>query len=240
MNLCRDVECSITWPTLIKGVLIRRYKRFLADVMLEDGSIVTAHCPNSGSMKGCSEPGRPIYLSMHNNPRRKLAYTWEIIDMGTSLVGINTLVPNKLVKRCIACGAIDGLKGYKEIRTEVAYADHSRIDILLQDEEELCYVEVKNCTLVEDGTALFPDAVTIRGLKHLLDLQEEIKRGNRAVMFYLVQRMDAKRFAPADMIDPAYGEQLRRAVNQGLEIFVYDAYLDLEKVHLNRELPVIL
>ena len=231
-------ECALFWPRLIQGTLLRRYKRFLADVKLADGATVTAHCANSGSMKGCSEPGRTVYLSVHDNPRRKLPYTWEIIEMGSSLVGVNTLVPNKLVKKGISCGAIEGLSGYGEIRTEVAYSTNSRVDILLRNGCETCYIEVKNCTLVENGIALFPDAVTVRGLKHLVDLQQEIKRGHRAVMFYLIQRMDAEVFSPADMIDSAYSRELRKAVNNGLEILAYDVYLDLNKIYLNRQLPV--
>ena len=231
---------AIQWPPLIKGTLIRRYKRFIADIRLPDGRVVTAHCPNSGSMKGCCEPGRVVYLSEHNNPKRKLRYTWQLIDMGTSLVGINTLIPNRLVKGAISVGAIEKIAGYKEIRTEVRYARNSRVDILLTRGAELCYVEVKNCTLVEDGTALFPDAVTARGLKHLVDLQEEVRQGHRAVMFFLVQRMDALRFSPADAIDPAYGRELRRAVEAGVEVLAYDVCIDLEKIWLNHRLEVIL
>ena len=156
-------------------------------------------------------------------------------------MGVNTLVPNKLnklVKKGISCGAIEGLSGYGEIRTEVAYSTNSRVDILLRNGCETCYVEVKNCTLVENGIALFPDAVTARGLKHLVDFQQEIKGGHRAVMFYLIQRMDAEVFSPADMIDSAYSMELRKAVDNGLEILAYDVYLDLNKIYLNRKLPV--
>jgi len=238
----RDRSCvaAIQWPALIKGTLIRRYKRFMAEVRLPDGSVVTAHCPNSGSMKGCCESGRVVYLSEHNSPRRKLRYTWELIDMGTSLVGVNTLIPNRLVKKSISVGAIEEVAGYKEIRTEVKYARNSRVDILLTRGAELCYLEVKNCTLVNGATALFPDAVTARGRKHLVDLQEEVRKGHRAVMFFLVQRMDARRFSPADAIDPAYGRELRRAVDRGVEVLAYDVNIGLEKICLNHRLEIIL
>jgi sugar fermentation stimulation protein A len=188
-------------------------------------------------MLGCSEPGRRVYLSRHNHPKRKLKYTWEMIEMPMSLVGVNTLVPNQLVKASTTREKIRALQGYKMIRTEVRYGQNSRIDLLLENGENRCFVEVKNCTLVEDGVAYFPDAVTSRGLKHLVELQKELRKGSRCVMFYLVQRMDAKRFRPADHIDPAYGEELRRAVTNGVEILVYDVLLDLGGISLNRRLP---
>ncbi len=230
-------EQTIKWPRLIQGTLIQRYQRFKADVKQRNGHIVTAHCPNSGSMLGCSEPGRPVYLSRHNHPQRKLKYTWEMIEMPTSLVGVNTWVPNLLVKESIIRKKIRALRGYEGIRTEVSYGQNSRIDILLEKGESRCFVEVKNCTLVEDDVAYFPDAVTARGLKHLGELQKEFRNGSRCVMFYLVQRMDAKRFRPADHIDPAYGEELRRAFRNGVEILVYDVFLNLEGISINRRLP---
>ncbi|KPK31385.1 MAG: transcriptional regulator, partial [Nitrospira bacterium SG8_3] len=228
---------TIKWPRLIQGTLIQRYQRFKADVRQRNGHIVTAHCPNSGSMLGCSEPGRPVYLSRHNHPKRTLKYTWEMIEMPTSLVGVNTWVPNRLVKESIIRKKIRPLRGYETIRTEVSYGQNSRIDLLLERAEKRCFVEVKNCTLVEDSAGYFPDAVTARGLKHLVELQKELRKGSRCVMLYLVQRMDAKRFRPADHIDPAYGEELRRAFRNGVEVLVYDVFLDLEGISLNRRLP---
>ena len=227
----------LKWPRLIQGILIKRYKRFMADVELKNGHVVTAHCPNSGSMKECCEPGRPVYLSPQNKPSRRLKYTWEIIDMGTSLVGVNTLVPNRLTKAAIPAGDIPELAGYETVRSEVKYGNNSRIDLLLENGEKRCFVEIKNCTLVTEGLACFPDAVTSRGFKHLIELQEQVKLGDRAVMFYLIQRMDANRFQPADHIDPAYGEELRKAVRNGVEIMVYDVAMDLEGVRLNRPVP---
>jgi sugar fermentation stimulation protein A len=209
----------------------------MADVKLRNGHLVTAHCPNSGSMKACSEPGRPVYLSRHNKPSRRLKYTWELIDMGGSLVGVNTMIPNRLTEMSIAAGHVKALSGYGTIRSEVKYGEDSRIDLLLENGVERCFVEVKNCTLVTDGLACFPDAVTSRGLKHLVELQNQVRQGNRSVMFYLVQRMDAERFRPADHIDPAYGQELRKAVQRGVEILVYDVTIDLEGISLNRKLP---
>jgi sugar fermentation stimulation protein A len=230
-------EYTIKWPRLIQGTLIQRYQRFKADVKLRNGHIVTAHCPNSGSMLGCSEPGRPVYLSRHNHPKRKLKYTWEMIEMPTSLVGVNTWVPNLVVKEAIIRKKIRALRAYETIRTEVRYGQNSRIDLLLEKGGNRCFVEVKNCTLVEDGVAYFPDAITSRGLKHLVELQKEFRKGSQCVMFYLVQRMDAKRFSPADHIDPAYGQELRRAFRNGVEILVYDVFLNLEGISIKRRLP---
>lgn len=228
----------IAWPPLIRGTLVNRYKRFLADVQLDDGRTVTAHCPNSGSMRACCEPGRPVYLSCHDNPRRKLKYTWELIDMPASLVGVNTQIPNRLTAAAIAAGDVPELSGYASVRREVKVGDHSRIDILLTGPERRdCYVEVKNCTLVEDGLATFPDAVTVRGQKHLGELQSLVAEGFRCAMFFLVQRMDATRFAPADPIDPAYGEKLRRAAEGGVEVLVYDVAVDLADIRVGRPVP---
>jgi sugar fermentation stimulation protein A len=227
----------LRWPKLIRGTLIRRYKRFLADVQLETGEIVTAHCPNTGSMQGCSEAGRPVYLSLHDNPRRKLKYTWELIDMPGSMVGVNTLVPNRLVCQAAAGGLIPELSGYKTVQREVKIGNHSRIDLLLSNGlKQRCYVEIKNCTLVDERVALFPDAVTSRGLKHLAALETLVDAGWRGVMFYFIQRMDAEIFKPADHIDPDYGKGLRRALRHGLEVLAYDVAIDLAGISLNRRL----
>jgi len=232
-----DDSGRLMWPRLLEATLIRRYKRFMADVRLKNGHVVTAHCPNSGSMRACSEPGRTVYLSRHNSPKRRLKYTWEIIQMPTSLVGVNTLVPNRLIKTAIVAGRIQDLRGYDTVRPEVAYGTHSRIDLLLEKGPERCLVEVKNCTLVTDGVAFFPDAVTARGLKHLKELQAQVRYGDRSVMLFLVQRMDATLFRPADHIDPAYGQELRRAIQNGVEVLVYDVNMDLKQIEIGRKLP---
>ena len=232
---------GIEWPALITGTLIKRYKRFLADVRLADGRVVTAHCPNSGTMKACSTPGRPVYLSFHDNPKRKLKYTWEIIEMPDSLVGVNTLIPNRLVKHSIESGRVPELANYDQVVSEIKVSPGARLDLLLKKQTgENCFVEVKNCTLVEDGTACFPDAVTDRGRKHLVELQRLVAEGNRCAMFYLIQRMDAEQFKPADHIDPAYGRELRKAHEHGVEIFVYDVFIDLKRITLNQQVPFVL
>ncbi len=229
---------GLSWPALTAGILLKRYKRFLVDVKLDDGKIITAHCPNTGSMKGCSEPGSRVYLSLHDNPKRKFKYTWELIEMQTSLVGVNTLVPNRLVFASLKAGAVPELNGYKTVEREVKISDHSRIDLVLNGaDREPCYVEIKNCTLVDNSVALFPDAVTARGLKHITEIQTLVSSGCRGVMFYFIQRMDAKIFKPADHIDSEYGRGLRRAVKMGLEVLVYDVAIDLNGIKLNRKMP---
>ncbi|MEW6530497.1 MAG: DNA/RNA nuclease SfsA [Thermodesulfobacteriota bacterium] len=231
-------KARLNWPQLRAGTLVQRYKRFLADVKLRNRHLVTAHCPNSGSMKTCSEPGRTVYLSRSNNPRRRLRYTWEMIAMPGSLVGTNTNVPNRLVREAIVQDVIPALAGYESVRAEVPYGVNSRIDLLLTSKSaDRCYVEVKNCTLVEDRVAYFPDAVTARGLKHLVELQNMVRQGHRAAIFFLIQRMDADTFRPADHIDPAYGKELRRAVRNGVTVLAYDVTLDLHCISLNRRIP---
>jgi len=226
---------GISLPPLFAGRLVKRYKRFLVDVVLDNGREVTAHCPNSGRMLACCEPGRPVYLSYHDNPRRKLKYTWELIAMPASLVGVNTQLPNRLVAGAIEAGQVRELSGYSDIKREIKVGEHSRLDIRLRSRDRgTCYVEVKNCTLVENGVARFPDAVTTRGRKHLGELCRLAAAGHRAVMFYLIQRMDAARFQPADDIDPAYGEALRKAHAAGVEIVAYDVRIDLDRITLNR------
>ena len=207
----------ISWPPLIHGILLKRYKRFLADVRLISGEEVTAHCPNTGSMLNCSEPGQTVFLSQHDNPKRKYPYTWQLIRMPTSLVGINTLIPNQLVAKSIEAELVKSLRGYDTIQREVAVGNHTRIDLKLSSSgRRNCFIEIKNCTLVEKNVARFPDAVTQRGRKHLNQLIEMTALGHRCVMFYLVQRMDAVTFEPADSIDSTYGQTLRRAVKAGV------------------------
>jgi sugar fermentation stimulation protein A len=230
---------ALAFPKLIRGTLIRRYKRFLADVALKNGQTVTAHCPNTGSMKGCSEAGRPVYLSQSDNPKRKLAYTWELIQMPSSLVGVNTGVPNRLVYSALSAGIVPELSGYESVRKEVSVGNGSRIDIVMEDQHaNRCFVEIKNCTLVEGGVALFPDAVTDRGRRHLSELSRLRAEGHRCAMFYLIQRSDAAAFAPAAAIDPEYSRGLDAAAAAGVEVVAYDVRIDLEGVSLNGRLPV--
>jgi sugar fermentation stimulation protein A len=228
---------GLEWPRLTKGILIRRYKRFLADIELKNGRQVTAHCPNSGSMLGCSEPGLPVYLSRSKNKSRRFPLTWELVRTPGSLVGVNTLVPNSLVKYSIEAGMIPELAGYGQIRSEVKCSDSSRLDIVLSKSDgNACYIEVKNCTLVENGVGYFPDARTTRGLKHLVELQKLVNLGHRGVIFFLIQRMDALAFSPADHIDPAYGLELRRALENGVEILCYDVSITLKYIIINKSI----
>jgi sugar fermentation stimulation protein A len=227
----------LSWPPLTAGTLIKRYQRFLADVRLKNNRVVTAHCPNSGAMLTCSEPGRTVYLSRHDDPGRRLKYTWEMIDMSGSLVGVNTQVPNRLVKRAVEAGIVGALAGYDTVTPEVRVGERSRLDLLLTaTDRPPCYVEVKNCTLVDEGAACFPDAVTERGKKHLEEMIALVAAKNRCVMFFLIQRMDAVVFRPADHIDPAYGKALRKAAGKGVEIMAWDVAMDLEAIALRRPL----
>ena len=227
-------------PTpLYPGRLISRYQRFLADVELDTGAVVTAHCPNSGSMKGCNLPGSPVYLSRSDSPDRKYPYTWELVQADGCWAGINTQLPNRLVREAIENGVVRELQGYADIRPEVRYGENSRIDLLLSRPGERCYVEVKNVTLVEGGRALFPDAVTARGQKHLRELMSVVKKGERGVIFFVVQRADGDAVAPADRIDPEYGRLLRLAVAEGVEALAYRARVTPSEVVLTERLPVV-
>lgn len=208
---------------LVRGTLIQRYKRFLADVRLADGTVVTAHCTNTGSMLGCKEPGSAVYLSRSDNLNRKLAYTWEMIRVRRGWVGINTMQPNRLVAAAIADGTIAELSGYASIRREVKVSAHTRLDLCLDGPGAHCYVEVKNVTVSVDGAAAFPDAVSARATKHLKELMRLKRRGYRAAVVFVVQRGDCDYFRPADEIDPEYGRWLRRAVKAGVEALPYSA-----------------
>lgn len=223
--------------TLTEGRLIKRYKRFLADVELPGGDVVVAHCANSGSMLGCKEPGSRVLLSPNRNPKAKLDWRWEMVDVDGALVGINTSHPNGIVADAIAAGTIPELSGYSAQRREVKYGVNSRIDILLE-EPGLCYVEVKNVTLKVGDEAQFPDAVTTRGAKHLRELMDMVDEGHRAVMFYLVQRGDCKSFAPAEHIDPAYASGLREAAEKGVELLCYTCDLTPERIEIAGTLPI--
>jgi sugar fermentation stimulation protein A len=233
---------------LVEGRLLRRYKRFLADVRLKDGREVTAHTANPGTMMGLTEAGRTVFLQWHDNPKRKLPYSWELLRIGRYLVGVNPMLANRLVEEAITDGIIEPLAGYASLRREVRYGTRgSRVDLMLEGGRPTrghptrrCYVEVKNATLLVDGTALFPDAVTERGRKHLLELGDAVRDGHRAVLCFTVQRGDALRVAPADAIDPAYGAALRRAAECGVEILAYRAEVRRRGIRLRRRLDVLL
>lgn len=226
-------------PALFPGVLIKRYKRFLADIELADGTHITAHCPNSGSMLGCNLPGSPVLVSLSQNPNRKLAHTWELVQCNGYWVGLNTMLPNRLAEEAILDGTVTELSGYQALRREVPYgSERSRIDLLLEGDQGRCYVEVKNVTLVQDRLALFPDAVTERGQKHLRELMEVVRNGDRGVLLFTVQRGDGSAVAPADSIDPVYGKLLREAVRNGVEALAYRATVQPEEIRLTGRLEV--
>ncbi len=226
-------------PALITGKLINRYKRFLADVLLGTGETITVHCPNSGSMKGCAIEGAKVWLSVSDNPKRKYPHTWELIKAPETFIGINTLVPNRLVKKACENNAIEELSGYEHVKSEVKTNSHTRLDLMLESpDKKKCYVEIKNCTLVEDGVAMFPDAVTTRGQKHLEELERLVSEGHRGVIFFLIQRTDATIFQPADTIDKIYGKKLRKAVNNGVEIIVRDTLIDADRICIGKRVPV--
>ncbi|HPJ47211.1 MAG TPA: DNA/RNA nuclease SfsA [Tenuifilaceae bacterium] len=205
------------FSNLTHGYLIKRYKRFLADVKLDNGEVVTAHCTNSGSMKSCIEEGAEVYLSPVNDPKRKTKFTWEMIKINGSWVGINTSNPNRIAFEWISAGIVPGLEGYENVKREVTFGD-SRFDIFVEKPGEQCFVEVKNVTLKEGDYARFPDAETIRGQKHLETLINVKQQGMRAVMLYIIQRIDVKIFAPATDIDPNYAKLLTKAHAAGVEI----------------------
>jgi sugar fermentation stimulation protein A len=228
---------------LIEGTLVRRYKRFLADVELLNGELVTVHTANTGSMTGCSEPGSPVWLSRSDNPKRKYPLSWELIEVKRDcLVGINTLLSNKLVEEAIKNEQIASLSGYEAIKREVRYGkEKSRIDLLLESPlRPSCYVEVKNVTLMEGTTALFPDAVTTRGTKHLRELAEMVRQGYRAVIFYCIQRSDTNRFRPANEVDPLYTKTLTEVTSLGVEALAYSAEVRTSGITLVREVPIFL
>ncbi len=227
-------------PTLTEGRLLRRRNRFVAEVELPSG-VVEAHCPNTGSMLGCREPGSRVWLSAAENPARKLAWTWELVESAGPLVGIHTGRSNGLVREAIEAGTVPELTGYKRIRGEVRYGVNSRIDLLLEaDGRPPCYVEVKNVTAAVDaGIGYFPDAVTERGAKHLREMMAVVASGGRAVLCFCVQRADVWEVRPADHIDPVYGRTLREALAAGVEAYALGARLTPASIFLEKRLPVV-
>lgn len=224
---------------LARGRLVRRRMRFLADVVLDDGRNVTAHCVNTGRMTGCAAPGSPVWLSPARGEQRKLAWTWELVDAGPSLVGIHTARANDLAELAIRAGAVPALRQFTGLRREVRYGERSRCDLLLEGAVP-CWVEVKNTTLVEGGLALFPDAVSERGTRHLLELAAQVRGGARAAMLFVVQRTDATAVGPADAIDPTYGRTLREVVAAGVEAYGLRVRPTPEALIVAGPLPVVL
>lgn len=233
---------------LIKARLIKRYKRFLADVELTDGRQMTIHTANTGSMSGCAIPGSTIWISDSQNPKRKYPYSWEISTSESGeRIGINTLLANKLVQEAIENGDIDEVKDFIKLETEVPYGmEKSRIDLLLTREDgQKCYIEVKNVTAsFESGIAAFPDAVTTRGSKHLRELQQMVQKGARAIILFCVQREDIRAVRPAREIDPLYAETLHQVQKNGVEVLAYGVDFSGSEVpsgiRLKKKLPVLL
>lgn len=222
---------------LIEARLIKRYKRFLADIRLDSGEVITAHCANSGSMMGLNVEGARVWISPATNPKAKLDWRWELIEIDGALVGINTMHPNRIVEEAIRERRIASLTGFDNLRREVKYGVNSRIDLLLEG-EGLTYVEVKNVTLKRGSGAEFPDAVTARGSKHLKELSAMVREGHRAVMFYLVQRGDCDSFGVAADIDPTYAAGLSAASQAGVEILCYDCEVTPLGVTARAPLPI--
>jgi sugar fermentation stimulation protein A len=227
-----------------RGTLVRRYKRFLADVVLPDGSGTTVHVPNPGAMLGLTAPGLPVWMSRSPDPNRKLPLTLEMVDLpDAGLVGVNTLNPNRIAEAAIPRGEIPELAGYPILRREVRYDTDSRIDILLQSDPDAlqrpsAWVEIKNCHFSRSPRlAEFPDCNTVRGVKHLKALERVVDAGGRAVMLFIVQRMDCDAFTTADDIDRAYGPSLRQAASHGVEVLCYGCHLTPEAIRLDRRLP---
>ena len=221
---------------LTHGTLIQRYKRFLADVKLDDGEKTTAHCTNSGSMKSCLEEGAEVYMTPVDDPKRKTKFTWEMIKINGSWVGINTNVPNRIAFEAVQNNKIEQLSGYDTVKREVTF-ENSRFDIYAENSQEKAFIEVKNVTLKDGKFARFPDAVTKRGKKHLKSLMRVKEQGMRAVMLYVIQRKDIDIFAPAGDIDPEYAEILVQAFRKGVEIIPVQASVTPEEIKISNEIP---
>ncbi len=220
-------------PPIIFGTLIKRYKRFLADVELENGSIITAHCPNTGRMTTCAEPGWRVALSDSKNPKRKYRYTLELVHNGDCWICVNTGRANEMAFEAVSHGTIPELGGYAEVLREQTFGN-SRFDLMLRDGDKRCYVEVKNVTLLaDDGCYAFPDAVTERGRKHLLELINVVKSGHRAAMLYVIPRSDGTGFRAAREIDPAYAGALLSAVSAGVEVYAWQATVSPSELYLS-------
>ncbi len=228
-------------PVLERGVFLRRYKRFLADIELANGEVLTVHCANTGSMKNCMVPGTHCWYSRSDNPKRKLPGTLEIVTTPAgAMAGINTARPNVLIREGIENGVISELQGYPTLRSEVRYgSENSRIDLLLERDGEKCFVEVKNVTLgMPQGLGLFPDAITARGAKHLRELVAMVAAGHRAVLVFCVQHSGIERVAPADEIDSEYGTMLRTAMANGVEILAYKCRMAPEEIAIEQKIDV--
>jgi sugar fermentation stimulation protein A len=224
----------LNFDKLYKGRLIKRYKRFLADIILENGEEITAHVPNSGAMTSCIEPNCEVWVTFHDNPKRKLKYTLELTKMNENLICTNTGVANKIAIEAIKNGTIKELQNYTSLKPEQKYGKNSRIDILLENENKKCYVEIKSVTLKIDEMLAFPDAVTSRGTKHLIELSDMVKEGHRAVMLYVIQRTDQLPFRLAEEIDKKYAQTFKEVTKNAVEVLVYQSNINLEKIEIEK------
>jgi sugar fermentation stimulation protein A len=223
---------------LSEGILLRRYKRFLADVELADGEVITVHCPNTGAMTGCAEPGCKVWLSRSDSKTRKYPHTWELVETAAGMACIRSVLANQVVREAIEGGLIPELTGYPQLSAEVKYGQGSRVDFLLASERQRVFVEVKSVTLCrEGGRGAFPDAVSERGRKHLLELQAIKDESTRAVMFFCVFHAGIQSVSAAGDVDPAYRDALVAAMNSGVEVLAWKANLSPSGVALSHPLP---
>jgi sugar fermentation stimulation protein A len=222
---------------LVQGTLIKRYKRFLADVRLDSGEIITAHCPNTGTMLSCSAPASRVCLSRSENPKRKYPFTLEMVKERSTWVGVNTARTNKIVVESLEKGQIAEFQDIAAVKAEIKTSDHTRLDLQVVHGNNSTFIEVKNCSLAIDGWAMFPDAVTARGTKHLHELIRLSRQGQRTCIFFLVQRTDADRFCPASHIDAVYSDALAQAGAAGVMILAYQAEVTPQKIEVIRSLP---
>lgn len=220
------------------GILLQRYKRFLADIRLADGSVLTAHCPNSGSMKGCSTPGSPVIVSRSGNDKRKYPWTLEMVRANGVWVGVNTSLTNRLVREALENRVINDFGPIDSITREIRVSAESRLDFLVRAGGRGIYIEVKNCSLAANDVALFPDAVTARGVRHLRELDRLRLQGHRAALIFCVQRADVRRFLPAAAIDPVYAETLRDLYRKGLTVLAYRADVQPGQIEITEKIPV--
>ena len=224
---------------MARGVIVQRYKRFFVDMVLDDGREITAHVPNPGAMLGLKDPGLAAWVSWSGDPKRKLAWTLQLVEADGGLVGVNTMNPNKLVAEALAADAIPELSGYAVIRPEVKYSEASRVDFLLtHPDRPPCWLEVKNCHYRRNGTlAEFPDCVAARSARHLKDLAAEVAKGARAVQLFVIQRTDCDSFAACDDLDPVYAKGLSDAAAAGVEVLCYRCDISPTQIHISRRIP---
>lgn len=227
-------------PVRQHGILLRRYKRFLADILLENDQEITVHCPNSGSMRGCSEPGSKVVISFSENKWRKYPWTLEMVCSAGAWIGVNTSRTNALVQEGIECGIIDDFGSVQSLVREVVVSTHSRLDFQLVSEQGKIFLEVKNCSMAEGGTAMFPDAVTSRGAKHLHELVRLAGQGYIAAVLFCIQRTDVQWFKPAELVDPKYAATLFWAKDQGVRCLAYKADVQPHRIAVKEKVPFLL